>query len=303
MKIYKSWLTFAHLLAGVFSFLLCCILLPVPLMERFLISCGLMLLHELGHLVVARILGYEPESASVRIFPFGGSFGLGRSFLPPIHDLLISFAGPLVNFAFAGIFHFFSYSMQNEMMQAAARTSLVLGAFNLIPAGFLDGGRILCTILSNKYSCYYAGLIVSFIGIVFGGMLAAYPLFSARMSAATGLSMLMGGFFIWSSIQEISQNKLLALNRLLHKSSMPINTRMLRIQLLGFSKSIKLLDIMKNFCFNKYYVIYMIDGNILRYNINEADLLCLFCKYGNIKLEECVYYTKEQEANNGKFNG
>lgn len=50
----------------------------------------------------------------------------------------------------------------------------------------------------------------------------------------------------------------------------------------------KILDIIKCFCFNNYYVIYIFKNGKFIGKAYENDIILLFQKYGNITLEEVI---------------
>jgi len=118
------------------------------------------LLHELGHAVVARACGVR--TTEIVMFPIGGLSRMARM-LRPGEEMLIALAGPLVSFLLSfGIFaymyaHHLAVSIRlGELLQptdasAVARlayANLVLASFNLLPAFPMDGGRILRALLS-----------------------------------------------------------------------------------------------------------------------------------------------------------
>lgn len=98
------------------------------------------LVHELGHLAAMAALGEQPRS-----IVFGG-FGIRMerrqgTRLPYQKEIWIYGAGPAVNLLAALLF--FPYP-------PIRRVHLLLGLFNLLPMGVLDGGQILRCILQKK---------------------------------------------------------------------------------------------------------------------------------------------------------
>ena len=119
---------------------------------------GCVTLHELGHSLVARRFG-----ATVReivLLPIGGLARMSREPSRPLHELLISLAGPFVNlviaFGLAGVLNarvgaqlaneaYWLTEMEklgpNALLFWLLAGNLVLAIFNLLPAFPMDGGR------------------------------------------------------------------------------------------------------------------------------------------------------------------
>src|SRR5262249_42087307 len=123
---------------------------------------GSVLLHELGHALVARRYGIR--TLEIVMYPIGGMASPER---PPKarEEFWIAVAGPLVNAAIALVL--FGWLMLKEgvvpvellkdptdanLAQRLAIGNLVLFAFNLLPAYPMDGGRILRSLLARRRS-------------------------------------------------------------------------------------------------------------------------------------------------------
>lgn len=106
------------------------------------------LLHELGHAVVARTRGITVES--ITLFVFGGIAQAREEAKRPLDEFLLTAAGPLTSLAIAGVFHAARLGMEAVAAPAPAVTvagflallNFVLAVFNMIPGFPLDGGRI-----------------------------------------------------------------------------------------------------------------------------------------------------------------
>ncbi|MCW5981179.1 MAG: site-2 protease family protein [Bryobacteraceae bacterium] len=118
------------------------------------------LLHELGHAVVAR--RYGVRTIEIVMFPIGGIARFEKA--PKArHELWIASAGPLVNIAIAAVV-FVSLGLtsglklegiatltdpkDSNLLERLALGNLILAAFNLLPAFPMDGGRILRSLLA-----------------------------------------------------------------------------------------------------------------------------------------------------------
>jgi Zn-dependent protease len=108
------------------------------------------LLHELGHSLVARSQGIEVNS--ITLFLFGGIASIGRESKTPKEALLVAIAGPLVSITLFGVFftaalYLEASSLLSSIVTDLASINLVLALFNLIPGLPLDGGQILKAIV------------------------------------------------------------------------------------------------------------------------------------------------------------
>jgi Zn-dependent protease/CBS domain-containing protein len=111
---------------------------------------GSILLHELGHAIIAR--RNQIPVRQITLFIFGGVAQLEQESRTPGAEFRIAIAGPLVSLALAALFGGFYLLDQHIPYLAApswwlARINFVLALFNLIPGFPLDGGRVLRAII------------------------------------------------------------------------------------------------------------------------------------------------------------
>ena len=109
------------------------------------------LLHELGHALVARAQGNPARE--ITLFIFGGASELSEEPATPGREFLISASGPLVSLVLSGLFAVLHLASRRASLPVSALglylgvSNLSLGLFNLIPGFPLDGGRVLRSIL------------------------------------------------------------------------------------------------------------------------------------------------------------
>lgn len=104
------------------------------------------LLHELGHSLVAMSQGIKVNS--ITLFIFGGVASIDRESKTPGQAFQVAIAGPAVSFIlFALLGSIAGYAPTASPIEVLAlnlsRINLVLGVFNLIPGLPLDGGQVL----------------------------------------------------------------------------------------------------------------------------------------------------------------
>jgi Zn-dependent protease len=104
------------------------------------------LLHELGHSLVARSQGIRVNS--ITLFLFGGVASIDEESKTPGQAFQVAIAGPLVSFALGVLMILGGGSLEArtplaEMLTNLGQINLILGLFNLIPGLPLDGGQVL----------------------------------------------------------------------------------------------------------------------------------------------------------------
>lgn len=165
-------------------------------------------LHELGHSLVARRYGMEMRGITLHMF--GGAAELEDEPTSPTAELLVAAAGPATSLALAAVLRLgalataglSSSELPIEMLlRYLASLNLVLAIFNLLPAFPLDGGRILRAALWLKNGDHdRATRLASRIGAGLGFGLAALgvmQILAGRLG--DGLWTILIGFFIRSA--------------------------------------------------------------------------------------------------------
>lgn len=144
-------------------------------------------LHELGHALTAKRFGINTKK--ITLLPIGGVASLDRIPENPKQELLVTFAGPLVNVIIALILYFVIpiSSLTNQNLTEALESlnnlsfqnlliylfivNVGLVLFNIIPAFPMDGGRIFRALLAMKINRVKATQIAArvgqFIAVVF----------------------------------------------------------------------------------------------------------------------------------------
>jgi Zn-dependent protease len=140
----------------------------------------LILVHELGHYVEAKRVGFNP---SLPVFiPFLGAYvALKDMPFDPWRDARVTVAGPLVGGVGALAMLVAGEVTDSNLLRALAYTGFLLNLFNLIPIGFLDGGRLFQSwkVLragggaATPHRAQQLGLVVAVLSIATAAALAA----------------------------------------------------------------------------------------------------------------------------------
>lgn len=158
------------------------------------------LLHELGHSVVALKSGIAIRS--ITLFIFGGVARLERDPPDGRTELRMAAAGPAVSVVLAGLFLAAgALARPGGTAWAVARylvvINLVVAAFNLVPAFPLDGGRLLRGLLWKSMGKARATRVAARAGTLFAYFLIASGVVSMlRGSGISGMWYVLIGWFL-----------------------------------------------------------------------------------------------------------
>lgn len=142
-------------------------------------------LHELGHIVAARIC--RIELGELRLGIFGASLSSRVMLCSYKKEIALCLAGPLTNLMSVLAAYPF-LSAENKFGSLFIGASLFLGCLNLLPIYEFDGGRILFCILTSRLSLSSASAIIkgtSFVLIFILWSLSVYLLL--RLSSSISL--------------------------------------------------------------------------------------------------------------------
>jgi len=125
---------------------------------------GCVLLHELGHALMARGFGIGTED--ITLYPIGGVARLRRMPKAPGAEMLIALAGPAVNVVIAlALWSMMELGLLGSAFAGSLlMINVVLAVFNLVPAFPMDGGRILRALLSGWLGRERATVIAAGLG-------------------------------------------------------------------------------------------------------------------------------------------
>ncbi|NMA14211.1 MAG: peptidase M50, partial [Clostridia bacterium] len=130
------------------------------------------LLHEAGHVVVARYFQLPVER--IELFPFGGvAYIQSYKKYSLINETLVALAGPLTNLFAAGLIWLANatFTMPLPWLEFGYQVTLVMAACNLIPVLPLDGGRIMRAYLAQRFGFLPATRLTAGAGQLLAGAL------------------------------------------------------------------------------------------------------------------------------------
>ena len=152
-------------------------------------------LHELGHSFTAQHFGIRVRR--ILLMPIGGMAEFETIPREPRLELLITLAGPAVNFVIAGLL-FLAVGLPDDwsmidypdglvgFAHILLQWNLMMGLFNLVPVFPMDGGRIFRALLATRISYLRATFWAASVGKVLATIAIAFALlwFHAYLLAA-----------------------------------------------------------------------------------------------------------------------
>ena len=144
------------------------------------LAFGSVLLHELGHAVVARKL--HVHVSGIELGFLGGAAKMTNLPTTANAELMIAAAGPAVSLVLGGAGLGLAALFGSSFLALIGWINLVIAGFNLIPALPMDGGRILRAALSKRMSFVRATDVsvtvarVVAVGFAIWGLMGAYQL-------------------------------------------------------------------------------------------------------------------------------
>ena len=140
--------------------------------ETLFSSLAALLLHEAGHMIMARL--QKIPVGEIEITPYGGIMTLkSLSAASPLSAFLIAFSGPFFSFLgcfLSGLIARFDW-VSHSFALHFARNNLLLLLINLLPVFPLDGGRMLSELLSLFFSRKKIAVYLTAAGYLMGILL------------------------------------------------------------------------------------------------------------------------------------
>ncbi|MGN1163015.1 MAG: M50 family metallopeptidase [Christensenellales bacterium] len=233
------------------------------------------LIHEYSHAIVSERLGYKLNS--IVLMPYGAGLKLKDQIYSEKDEIKIAFAGPICNLLLLvfTLAIWWIFPATYSYLYSFAIANLILFLFNLLPAYPLDGGRILCGLISLQFKRKTATKIV----IIFNYILSCvlFVLFIISLFFKTNFTLLFAAIFlIFGIVDGKDGGKYLSVNILSVFSKPPKSVS--GVNSFAVTLDTKIIDIARRCKRNKFNLVYVLmpDGKVK--TLTQTQLGNLFLK-------------------------
>lgn len=247
----------------------------------FFISFGVVLIHELSHLLCAVLLGIEVKS--IVVLPFGMTIRLAHNIIRhPKKEIAVAIAGPLANVIMIAISQFFykdNIGNLNFYLFVVVNWANLL--LNLIPVPPLDGGRVLRVLLIKASGLMNASRLIQKISKIFAGVVLIFGTFILIATRGNPSLLIIGAFLIFSLTEEKRTHDLLIMDALINEKEKFKNRSLIPTSTLTINYRTPAYKVVKKLNLSTFYIVYIIDDNLkILKTATESDFIRAVKKNG-----------------------
>lgn len=269
------------LLGGLYAYL--------GLAVEILLILAAVLIHEMAHLIMARLLGIRV--AEIDLLPFGGQAKMeDYTGLDPEQDIYLALSGPAASLSAAAIFYFLQEQITSPYLPMFININLYLGLFNLCPGLPMDGGHILRAVLSKFIGYKRATSRTAALGKLIALGLIAWGGYQLYYLQSIGMNFIVvGALLLWAAHRE---GRLLAyafMRYLVNKKSELSKHGLLPAQQIVSREDTLIKVLLESARPNSYMVVWAMDDSDNMMGVrSEAELIeCFLDKGPNARLRDC----------------
>lgn len=242
-------------------------------------------IHELAHSIAARCLKVDVHE--IELAPFGGVARMGVELeTMPGREIIIALAGPASNLLMAmlALLIDYIYPLPPEYLAAFLSINFMLGAFNLLPALPLDGGRVARAILSFPLGIKTATRVVSIIGCVLGVGILVLAVVTAIGGTANLTFFISGLVLLVMAWREGRQATVMLLRDITARQHALLRDGALSVRQMVVSKDMRVGDVARRMSPRRYHQVVLLnermeecgvlaEGEILRAMLSQQSTL------------------------------
>lgn len=262
---------------------------------EFMIIFFILLIHEIGHLIIALI--NKVKVKEINIFHFGAiikfEYNLG---IDPIKEIVISIAGPMSNL----ILLILSYILVNifpdsQFINVFIEINILLFIINILPILPLDGGRVLRGILYMRGGLKFAIKYINNISKISITLLLFIGLFFTKDIFEVIILVLLVIYLLKAAKDEKEMAAYILTQSITRKKIVLRNNRIMKSHFLIATEDAKLKSILNIILPHRYNIIFVIDknGHFLG-RITEESFFNGIIEYGSSENIERLLFNEEK---------
>ncbi len=240
----------------------------------FFITYGIVLIHELCHLMMALCLNVKVYS--IIVMPFGMTLRLDSSVMrTPKKEAAIALAGPASN-ALMLLFGYLFYdvyapSLNFYLFLVVNAAMLIL---NLIPVPPLDGGRILRAAVIKYAGLIPAAKVMRRISCIFIGIICVSGILLLIFFRGNPSLIMIGAFLLYNLADEKKNSDILIMREMIYEKEKLKCDSLIPSKIICVHKNTPAKRILRKLNLSTFYIISVIDDDmrILR-TITESDVV------------------------------
>ena len=249
-----------RIILNVYFLILLALLATAGLLAEAGILFGVVFLHELAHVVVAKLSGLAVSE--VELLPFGGVARIEELLEvdPPV-EAKVAVSGPLANLALIGLALVTERAgmIPPETRALFVQANAIIGGFNLIPALPLDGGRVYRSVLTQRIGFRRATEIAVRMGkscAVLMAVVGTILLYFGYVS----VSLIVVGIFVYTSAGKEQDRAAYVFMRYLARRRVELRWgRWLRPHQMVVRQETPVKEVLGHFVPQRYHIVWVLD--------------------------------------------
>lgn len=250
-----------HIISG--TAIVIAFLLIVNEWMMLLVVLTAMIIHESGHIIMAKCLDINVES--IDIMPFGGVLHMASFYeLSLKDDVALCLAGPMANLILA---MFCSVIINlglltNEFIEMLMTISFGLCLFNLFPALPLDGGRMFRSVMALSMPIKKAGNISAVVGYMLGAGLSVLGMYLAVTGEYNIMLFIISYFVIVGTKEEHKNVAYVLMKNISRKNQTLLRVGLIENTQLTVYGNIQISKVLKSFSIGKLHHVTVVDDKM-----------------------------------------
>lgn len=261
-------------------------------LPNYLAIFFMILAHEIGHIVCAKLFGCKIYSLTFLLVGLNAEIdliGLNRW-----SRILVNLSGPLVNvilFASGKMLNHFGYNLSN-MTDYMNFTNLYLAIFNLLPVWPLDGSKILKDLLFAKTGLFFATRLIKALSVTLAIILILLGMVLIYFNSWNLSLILIGIYIFYYTKNERMESSFLKIRNVLYRRKWLMEKGVYPTNEMVAMQSVSLAELLNKIDSDEYHIIHVLnDEHSIVRTFTEQELIDGMIKYStSITLRELICY-------------